>query len=322
MLEELLGLESCEEYVQTPIQTLDGIHVHQPRQFLLLAKEAKKLAEALKKEQDTSQWAGMPHENLLQESFVKQLNSLQTLKQLAPLKASKEHLSQDIINILELLGKADNIPFKQLYSLAEDCTDRYYTKVIKNPTQLLKSSFNDRQIVLVNTAIALKFLQSFRNRQTMLWKVLSKYDKLPDHFHDLQTTLQTEFNFPKKATSNNIENLHNAINLQQTYTTSLCSHVNSIYTKLVQLDNQIQTHCLYPHSQTDSVQINAPEYDSDIDGQIDTLPDIQSQVLSHAKNTEEDSSLTTANSEEYSTLPQDSNSFESQSKLAQNPAEY
>ena len=28
----------------------------------------------------------------------------------------------------------------------------------------------------------------------------------------------------------NIENLHKAINLQQTYTTSLCSHINTIYT--------------------------------------------------------------------------------------------
>ena len=56
MVEQLLGLESCKEYVQTPIQTLDGIHVHQPHQFLPLAKEAIKLAEALKKEQDASQW--------------------------------------------------------------------------------------------------------------------------------------------------------------------------------------------------------------------------------------------------------------------------
>ena len=62
------------------------------------------------------------------------------------------------------------------------------------------------------------------------------------------------------------------------------------------LDKQIQTNCLYPHSQTDSIQINAREYDSDIDGQTDTLPDIQPQVLSHAKNTEEDSAPTTANS--------------------------
>ena len=236
MLEQLLRLESCKEYVQTPIQTLDGIPVHQPHQFLLLAKEAKKLAEALKKEQDASQWAGIPHEKLFQESFIEQLNSLQTFEQLAPLKAAKEHLPQDIINILKLLGKADSIPFNQLYSSAEDCADRHYTKVIKTLTQLLKGSFNDRQIILVNMARALKFLESYGNRQTKLWKVFSKYDKLPDHFHNLQTTLQTEFILLKKATSKNIKNLHNVINLQQAYTTSLCSHVNSIYTKLAQTD--------------------------------------------------------------------------------------
>ena len=50
MLEQLLRLESCKEYVQTPIQTLDSIPVHQPHRFLPLAKETKKLAEALKKE--------------------------------------------------------------------------------------------------------------------------------------------------------------------------------------------------------------------------------------------------------------------------------
>ena len=55
MLEQLLRLELCKEYVQTPIQTLDGIPVHQPCWFLPLAKEAKKLAKALKKEQDASQ---------------------------------------------------------------------------------------------------------------------------------------------------------------------------------------------------------------------------------------------------------------------------
>ena len=231
-LEQLLRLESCKEYVQTPIQTLDSIQVHQPRQFLPLAKEVKKLAEALKKEQDASQWVGIPHENLLQESFVEQLNSLQTLEQLVPLKAAKEHLPQDIINILELLGKADNISLNQLYSLAEDCAARYYTKVIKTLTQLLKGSFNDRQIILVNMARALKFLELYGNRQTKLWMVLFKYDKLPDHFHDLQTTLQTEFDLLKKTTSKNIENLHNTINLQQTYTSSLCSDINTIYTKL------------------------------------------------------------------------------------------
>ena len=207
------------------------------------------------------------------------------------------------------MGKAVNVLLNQLYSLAEDCTDQYYTKVIKTLTQLLKGSFNDRQIILVNMARALKFLESYRNRQSKLWKVLSKYDKLPDHFQNLQTTLQTEFNLLKKTTSKNIKNLHNAINLQQTYSTSLCSHVNTIYTKLAQLDKQIQTQCLYPNSQTDSVQINAPEYDSNINSQTDTLPDIQPQVPSHAENT------VIANSEKHSVPPQDSDRFESQSKL-------
>ena len=163
-------------------------------------------------------------------------------------------------------------------------------------------------------AKALKFLELYGNRQTKLWKVLSKYDRLPDHFLDLETTLQTEFNLLKKATSKNIKNLHDAINLQQTYTMSLCSHINSIYTKLAQLDRQIQTHCLYPNSQSDLVQLNALEYDSDIDGQTELLPDIQPQASSHAENTEEDPAPVTANSEEYSALPQDSNRLESQSQ--------
>ena len=48
---------------------------------------------------------------LLQESFIEQLDALQSLDQLAPLTAAKEPLLCDIINILQLLGKADNIPF-------------------------------------------------------------------------------------------------------------------------------------------------------------------------------------------------------------------
>ena len=206
-------------------------------------------------------------------------------------KAAKEHLTKDIINILELLGKADNIPFNQLYNLAEDCVDRYYSKVIKTLTHLLKSSFHNRQLVLVNTTRALKFLESYPARQTKLWKVLSKYDQLPDHFHVLQTTLQTEFSLLKKATSKNIENLQEAINLQQTYTTALCDHINSIYAKLAQLDRQVKMHCLYPPpSQSDVVQINAPKYDSDIDGQTNLLPDIQISTASRTASTAEESS--------------------------------
>ena len=151
-VQQILEIESCKDYVKTPLQTLEGIYVNQPKQFLPLAKEAKKLAEEFRKEQVAFQWAGISHEKFLQESFVEQLNSLQSLDQLAPLKAAKEHLPKDIINILELLGKADNTPFSQLYNLAKDCADKYYTKVIKTLTHLLKSSFHDKQLVLVNTA--------------------------------------------------------------------------------------------------------------------------------------------------------------------------
>ena len=42
---------------------------------------------------------------------MEQLDALQSLDQLAQLTATKEHLPGDIINILEPLGKAHNIPF-------------------------------------------------------------------------------------------------------------------------------------------------------------------------------------------------------------------
>ena len=246
---------------------------------------------------------------------MEQLNFIQTLEQLAPLQAAKEHLPQDIITILELLEKADNIPFNQLYSLAEDCTNRYYTNVMKTLMQLLKSSFINRQTILINIARSLKFLELYGNRQAKLWKVLSKYDKLPDHFHDLQVTLQVEFNLLKKATSKNTENLQDTVNLQQTYTTSLCSHVNTIYFKLAQFEKQIQMHCLYPHSQTDIIQLNGLEYDPDIDGQLEV------QVLPHANNTQE-LAPTPTNPDEDSALSQDPDWFESQPRPDQGPAEH
>ena len=161
MVQQLLKIESCKDYAETPLQTLDGLYVTQLKRFLPLAQEVKKLAEEFWKVEIASQWAGLPPEKLLQESFVEQLDALQSLDQLAPLTAAKERLPGDIIDILECLGKVDNIPFNQLYRLAEDCTDRYYTKVIRTLTHLMKNSFHDRQLVLVNTARVLKFLKSY-----------------------------------------------------------------------------------------------------------------------------------------------------------------
>ena len=243
---QLLEIEPCREYTEIPLKMLDGLYVVQPKRFLPLMQEAKKLAKELCKEEIASQWAGLPPKKLMQESFLEQLDALQALDQLAPLTAAKEHLHGDIIDILVHLGKADNIPFNQLYSLTEDCADRYYTKVIQMLTHLMKNSFHDRQLILINTARALKFLESYASRQTKLWKVLSKYHNLPDHFHDLKTTLQTEFELLKTATLKNIQNLQETVQSQQACMTVLSGHITALYTKLAHLDNKFR-YTAYTH---------------------------------------------------------------------------
>ena len=77
----------------------------------------------------------------------------------------KDHLPQDIITILERLGKVENTPFDKLYYLAENCADHYCTSIIKTFVEIVQRSATDRQIVLVNTARALKYLEDFRQRQ-------------------------------------------------------------------------------------------------------------------------------------------------------------
>ena len=104
----------------------------------MLRKPKKKKLEEIRIEKINEQWAGIPCEHLLNQSFNNQLNSIQILEQLAPLQLAKEHLPGDIINILERLGKADNIPYNQLYYIAKNCVDRYYSKVIETFVALLK----------------------------------------------------------------------------------------------------------------------------------------------------------------------------------------
>ena len=55
MIPELLEIEPCKDYTETALQTLDGLYVTQPKRFLPLAQEAKKLAEELHKEEIASQ---------------------------------------------------------------------------------------------------------------------------------------------------------------------------------------------------------------------------------------------------------------------------
>ena len=93
--------------------------------------------------------------------------------------------------------------------------------------------------------------------------------------HDLKTTLQTEFELLKTATSKNVQNLQEMVQFQQAYMMVLSDHIITLYTKLAHLDKQIQIHCIYPHSQSDAIQLNAPDYDLDIDGEPDSVNAVQ-----------------------------------------------
>ena len=74
----------------------------------------------------------------------------------------------DIIDILEWLGKADDIPFSQLYYISENCADQYYTKVVETFVSIIKRQFTDCQLLLVNTAHCLKFLEEYADRQSQI----------------------------------------------------------------------------------------------------------------------------------------------------------
>ena len=248
-IEDILGTRAFQRYVDMPIQTLDGIVVNQPKHFLPLAKEAKRIAEEIRIEKINEQWAGTPWEHLLNQSFNDQLNSIQILEQLAPLQLAKEHLPGDIIDIPERLGKADHIPHNQFYYITENCADHYYRKVIKTFMPLLKCQFADRQLLLVNTTRSLKFLEEYTDRQALIWKIFQRHENIPDdiqdlhlHIDDFKTNIEKEFKFLKEATCKNIENFQSSLNLQQTYSMALCSHINNIYHKLFEIQQQL------PHS--------------------------------------------------------------------------
>ena len=237
-----------------------------------LAEEAKRLVEEICIEKLNEQWAGISHEKRLNQSFQDQLNSLQILEQLAPLELAKQHLPADIIDILKCLGKTNNIPFNQLYYIVENCTDRYYSKVIETFVAIIKRQFTDRQLLLVNTAHSLKFLEEYSDRQAQIWKIFHKHHNIPDnledlhlHFDNFKTSPETKFKHLKEVTSHNVQYLQTSISVQQTYSSTLCSHINNIYSTLSELQKLIQHRCMNSYH-GDSVQIEAPDFDPDIDG--------------------------------------------------------
>ena len=138
----------------------------------------------------------------------------------------------------------------------------------------------------------LKFLESYTAQQAKL----SKCHNLPNHFHDLKTTLQAESELLKKATSKNVQNIQEAVQTQQIYTTVLSGHINTLYTKLAHLDKQAQIHCLYPHLQSDVIQLNAPDYYPGIDRDLDPATHVQPP---NAQSDKEDTSTDTPKPEDH-----------------------
>ena len=146
----------------------------------------------------------------------------------------------------------------------------------------MKCQFANCQLLLVNTAQSLKFIEQYTDHQVQIWKIFQKHQTIPEdiqelhfHFDNFKNGIEKEFAFLKKATSKNVGNFQTSLNLQQTYSTSLCSHVNNIYNKLAELQWQIQHHD--PHMNSgDRIQIEAPDFDPDIDDVSPTTIDQES----------------------------------------------
>ena len=123
----------------------------------------------------------------------------------------------------------------------------------------------------MNTARSLKFLEDYADCQGQIWKIFQKHQTIPDdiqdlHFHidDFKNGIEKELAFLKEATHKNVENFQSSLSLQQMYSASLCSHVNNIYNKLVELQQQLPHPNL--HMNTGNViQIEVPDFDPDID---------------------------------------------------------
>ena len=62
-----------------------------------------------------------------------------------------------------------------------------------------------------------------------------------------------------------MENLQQALNLQQTYSSALCGHMNLIYSKLAKLEDQFEKLQRQSNTESDYVKLNTSDFDPDID---------------------------------------------------------
>ena len=111
-------------------------------------------------------------------------------------------------------------------------------------------------------ARALKYLEDFDQRQSQLFRALEKYHLLPD----ILENLQSQFEFLKQATSKNVKHLQQAINVQQTCTATICTYINNILPRIMKLEQTILQLQQKITTEQDTIQINVPDFDLDIDG--------------------------------------------------------
>ena len=122
----------------------------------------------------------------------------------------------------------------------------------------------------------MKFLEEYTDRQALIWEIFSKHQNIPDnisdlhlHINDFKGSIQKEFSYLKEATHKNIENFQASLSSQQTYSVALGSHINNIYHQISELQRQLP-HPTQHMNTGDSIQINAPEFNTDIDGGLST----------------------------------------------------
>ena len=119
-------------------------------------------------------------------------------------------------------------------------------------------------------------MEEYADRQGLIWLIFRKHKNIPDdicdlhlHIYDFKTNIEKEFNFFKEATHKNIENFQTLLNLQQTYSVALCSHVNNIYQKIKEIQWQLP-HSAQHMNTGDIIQIEALDFDHDIDEGLPT----------------------------------------------------
>ena len=79
--------------------------------------------------------------------------------------------------------------------------------------------------------------------------------------------MQSQFGFLKQSTFKNVKHLQQAITVQQTYTANLCTYINNILPHITKLEEAILQLEQKFTTEQDTIQINALEFDLDIDGQ-------------------------------------------------------